>query len=195
MQTSRTESKGAGESDQVIYCVIPPRLARIKPRLCEHFAAEHADVEVVVDQRIGERRDPEGSGAGIADVDELAARLTPGLERRTPGGRRTAVPIAKPGGLPPELSRYEQDLTFLAVRDWNTVAAAAGTPVQDEDWQRRCISAEQQALHLARALIGATETMRSQGGLSPRRFLEVTRAERAINRYYRWRSARDGPRL
>jgi hypothetical protein len=162
------------EPEQVIYCVVPPRLARIKPRLCEHFARD-SRVEVVLDQRVTQRRDRQDAG-----IDPLADRLTPGIERRAIDGRRSALPLAKRAPLPPELQRYEDDLTFLASPAWTSVpvAAAQGNEAR--------ATAEEQALELARALIAATEALRQHGGMSVRRFRELSRAELAIERYREW---------
>ena len=169
-------ARGAGE---VVYCVVPPRLARITPRLCEHFA-DDADVEVVVDQRAGERRE--------ADASELAERLVPGLERRAIDGRRGSVPIRELP-LPPELRRYEKDLTFLAA----PAPSAESFPEARDSWRDRCLAAEQQARSLAGTLIATTDALRSRRGMSPQRYLEVARAEAALERYRRWRTPADGP--
>jgi len=165
-------------SGPLVYCVVPPRLARIKPRLCEHFAAD-ADVEVVIDQRAGERRDSK----------ELAKRLVPGLDRRAIDGRRTAVPVENVVSLPPELRRYEKDLTFLAGPVW----PAAGIPEPTDAWKRRCIAAEQEALALAGTLVAATDALRSRRGLSPKRFRELARAEAALERFRHWHTGADRP--
>ena len=173
-----TETK----SDPLIYCVVPPRLARIQPRLCAHFANNSA-VEVVLDQRVGARRAGAKSGRDEIDLDELASRLTPGMERRAIDGRRAAVPVENPVALPPELRRYERDLTFVAGQRWS--------PGMDEDpadmWRRRAAAAEQQAVELAQALIDAADALRARGGLSPKRFHRLARADSAIERYYLWR--------
>src|SRR5687768_2794268 len=104
------------QSEPVVYCVVPPRLARIKPRLCEHFAGD-STVEVVIDQRAGARR----TVPAADDVtDQLSGRLVPGIERRSADGRRAAVPVENVVALPPELRRYEKELTFLAGPAWAT---------------------------------------------------------------------------
>ena len=172
-QSTREDLTGRGEG-QVVYCVVPPRLARIKPRLCEHFAGK-PEVEVVVDQRAGERRE--------ADASELTERLVPGLERRTIDGRRASVPIRELP-LPPELRRYEKDLTFLAA----PASPAEYVAEPGDSWRDRCLAAEEQARLLAGSLISTTDALRSRGGMSPRRYLEVARAEAALERYRNWRT-------
>jgi hypothetical protein len=175
MERNTADRVAPAESEQVIYCVVPPRLARIKPRLCEHFAGD-SRVEVVIDQRVAQRRE-----RPAAEADALADRLTPGIERRGRDGRRGTLPIAERAPLPPELRRYEQDLTFLASPVWTSF------PVPDaEDTGDAGATAEEQALELARALIAATEALRVHGGMSVKRFREVSRAELAIERYRRW---------
>jgi hypothetical protein len=179
MERNTADRIARTESEQVIYCVVPPRLARIKPRLCEHFAGD-SRIEVVLDQRVAQRRDRKGAG-----IDTLAGRLTPGIDRRARDGRRSALPIAERAPLPPELRRYEEDLTFLTSPAWTSV------PVPDaEDTGEGRPTAEEQALELARALIAATEALRSHGGMSVRRFRVVSTAEVAIERYRRWSSGR-----
>jgi hypothetical protein len=165
-------------SGPLVYCVVPPRLARIKPRLCEHFAGD-TDVEVVIDQRDGERR----------DARELAKRLVPGIDRRAMDGRRSAVPVENVVSLPPELRRYEKDLTFLA----GPVLPAAANVEASNGWKRRCIAAEQEALSLAGTLVATTDALRSRRGLSPRRFRELARAEAALERFRRWHTGADRP--
>jgi hypothetical protein len=177
-QTAREDISTRGRSGPLVYCVVPPRLARIKPRLCEHFAGD-ADVEVVIDQRTGARR----------DSAELAQRLVPGIDRRAIDGRRTAVPVESVVSLPPELRRYEKDLTFLAGPVW----PAAGNAEPTDAWKRRCIAAEQEALALAGTLVAATDALRSRRGLSPRRFRELARAEAALERFRRWHTGADRP--
>jgi hypothetical protein len=177
-QTERGVVSTKAGSGPLVYCVVPPRLARIKPRLCEHFAAD-PDVEVVIDQRAGERR----------DARELAKRLVPGLDRRAIDGRRSAVPVENVVSLPPELRRYEKDLTFLAGPVW----PAAGNAEPTDAWKRRCITAEQEALALAGTLVAATDALRSRRGLSPRRFRELARAEAALERFRRWHTGADRP--
>jgi hypothetical protein len=180
MSQHATRSADGTASDSVVYCVVPARLARIQPRLCEHFAG--ANVEVVLDKRIGERRSGE-AGSELSALDELSDRLTPGMERRTSDGRRAAIPLERPVALPPELRRYERDLRFLAVPAWNGVEDDE-TP---ESWRRRAEAAEEQAAALAGALMATADALRERGGMSPRRFRELSRAETAIDRYYRWR--------
>ena len=165
-------------SGPLVYCVVPPRLARIKPRLCEHFAGD-PDVEVVIDQRVAERR----------DATELAKRLVPGIDRRAIDGRRTAVPVENVISLPAELRRYEKDLTFLAGPVW----PASGKAEATDTWKRRCIAAEQEALALAGALVATSDALRARRGLSPRRFRELARAEAALERFRRWHTAADRP--
>ena len=176
----RTREDLANRGEQVVYCVVPPRLARIKPRLCEPFAGS-AEVEVVIDQRAGERR-------GGADAAELAERLVPGLERRAIDGRRASVPVRELP-LPPELRRYEKDLTFLAA----PAPEAESFAGPGDSWRDRCLAAEQQARSLAGTLIATTDALRSRRGMSPQRYLEVARAEAALERYRRWRTPADGP--
>jgi hypothetical protein len=177
-QTTRGNVSTTGKSGPLVYCVIPPRLARIKPRLCEHFAGD-SDVEVVIDQRVGERR----------DATELAKRLVPGIDRRAIDGRRSAVPVENVVSLPPELRRYEKDLTFLAGPVW---PAESNVEVHD-GWKRRCIAAEQEALALAGSLVATTDALRSRRGLSPKRFRELARAEAALERFRRWHTGADRP--
>ncbi len=176
MERNTADRVAPTEPEQVIYCVVPPRLARIKPRLCEHFAAD-SRVEVVIDQRVAQRRDRKG-----AEIDALADRLTPGIERRARDGRRSALPVAERAPLPPELRRYEQDLTFLAGPEWTSDPG----PGAEDTGASLAAAAEAQALELARALIAATEALRSHGGMSVRRFHELSKAEVAIERYRRW---------
>jgi len=178
MERTAREDVSRSTSGPLVYCVVPPRLARIKPRLCEYFAND-ADVEVVIDQRTGERR----------DSAELAKRLVPGIDRRAIDGRRSAVPVESVVSLPPELRRYEKDLTFLAGPVW----PAAGNPEPGDHWKRRCMAAEQEALALAGSLVATTDALRSRRGLSPKRFRELARAEAALERFRRWHSAADRP--
>jgi hypothetical protein len=151
-----------------VYCVVPPRLARIRERLCEHFAADPR-VEVVIDQRLGERR------------SDLADRLSPGLQRRHRDGRRVARPAAdRVPPLPPELRRYEKHLTFMvapreAQRPQETIS----------EWRRRCAAAEAEALELCQNLIDLTEHLRERHGLHPMRYRALLRAEAAIERFRR----------
>ena len=176
MASKAIGSTERSKSDPQVYCIVPARLAAIQPRLCEHFADDES-VEVVLDKRVGERR----GGGGPDILDELSKRLVPGMERRTIGGRRTAVPVTRPVQLPDELRAYEAELTFLAAPRFS----AAAHP--DDEWERRAVAAEAQALDLARALIDATDALRARGGLSPSRFRELARAEAAVERYYAWR--------
>jgi hypothetical protein len=60
--------------------------------------------------------------------------------------------------------------------------------VQDFGWRRRSVVAERQADTLADALVTTAEGLRSRHGLSPRAFLRLSKAEAALERYYRWRS-------
>ena len=152
----------------VVYCVVPPQLAEIEPRLEEHFAGDPA-VEVVVDRRSGERRRLPHGETGDPE------RAPEGHERRAIDGRRTAVPANRRFPLPMRLRRFQDDVTFRAV--------------QDHGWRRRSIDAEYQAAKLAGALEIAASAMRSPRGLSPRRFMQLTRIEEAVQSYYRWRSA------
>src|ERR1044072_7839628 len=112
-QIAQGTASAQARSGPLVYCVVPPRLARIKPRLCEHFAGD-TDVEVVIDQRAGEPRDP----------GELSSRLVPGIDRRAIDGRRTAVPVESVVSLPPELPRSEKDPTFLP----GALGPPAGSP-------------------------------------------------------------------
>ena len=181
MEQSTHSDLAARADGRVVYCVVPPRLARIKPRLCEHFAGD-ADIEVVIDQRAGERR------GGPDDAGDLAERLVPGLERRAIDGRRGSVPVRELP-LPPELRRYEKDLTFLAAP-----APDAGPLVEPGDnWRDRCLAAEEHARSLAGTLISTADALRLRRGMSPRRYLEVARAEAALERYRRWRTGSDQP--
>jgi hypothetical protein len=180
MERTREEPGTRSVSGPVVYCVVPPRLARIKPRLCEHFAGD-STVEVVIDQRAGERR---AASAGSDVTDRLADRLVPGIERRTIDGRRTSVPIQNVFELPAELRRYENDLRFLAGPAW----ATDGDVDADDGWKRRCLEAEQQAAALAGTLVATTGALRRRRGLSPTSFLELLRAEAALERFRRWRT-------
>src|ERR1044072_3965949 len=177
-QIAQGTASAQARSGPLVSCVVPPRLARIKPRLCEHFAGD-TDVEVVIDQRAGERRDP----------GELSSRLVPAIDRRAIDGRRTARPVESVVSLPPELRRYEKDLTFLAGPVW----PAAGTAEPTDPWKRRCIAAEQEALALAGALVATADALRSRRGLSPTRFRELARAEAALERFRHWHTAADRP--
>lgn len=178
MEQTQRDLSSRTQSEPVVYCVVPPRLARIKPRLCEHFAGD-STVEVVIDQRDGDRR----TAPATADVtDQLAGRLVPGIERRTIDGRRASVPVENVVALPPELRRYEKELTFLAGPAW----AANGDVEAGNGWMRRSIEAEQQAVALAGTLIATTDALRSRRGLSPKSFRELMRAEAALERFRRW---------
>lgn len=180
MEQTREDLGTQSQSGPVVYCVVPPRLARIKPRLCEHFAGD-STVEVVIDQRTGERRaEPAGSDV----TDQLAGRLVPGLDRRAIDGRRASVPVEHLFALPAELRRYEKELRFLAGPAWTAngdVEASAG-------WKRRCLEAEQQAAMLAGTLVATAAALRARRGLSARGFLELLRADAALERFRRWRT-------
>jgi hypothetical protein len=179
MEQTREDLGTRNQSGPVVYCVVPPRLARIKPRLCEHFAGD-STVEVVIDQRSGERRAPGGSDV----TDQLAGRLVPGLDRRAIDGRRASVPVDNLFALPAELRRYEKELRFLAGPAW----AATGDAEGSDGWRRRCLEAEQQAVMLAGTLLATAEALRARRGLSARGFLELLRAEAALERFRRWRT-------
>jgi hypothetical protein len=178
MEQTREDLGTRRQSGPVVYCVVPPRLARIKPRLCEHFAGD-STVEVVIDQRTGERR---AAPAGSDVTDQLAGRLVPGIERRTIDGRRTSTPVGDVFALPAELRRYEKDLRFLAGPGW----AANGNVEAKDGWERRCLEAEQQAAELAGTLVATADALRTRRGLSPRSFVELLRAEAAVERFRRW---------
>jgi len=154
--------------DAILYCVVPPRLERLHPRLREHYAEDPA-VQVVVDRRIGERR-VLPLAAGGEDISQAAA------ERRGIDGRRASVPAGWHPPLPLGLRRFENSLRFQAV--------------EDRGWRRRSLAAEHQAAKLAEALEEATSALRSRWGLSPIRSLRLIRAEEAVQRYYRWRAGR-----
>jgi hypothetical protein len=142
----------------VTFCVVPPDLAELQPRLRDYFAADPR-VEVVVDRRSGERR---------------RDAATPSAERRAIDGRRSSVPAAKHPALPVRMRRFRNRLGFQAV--------------QDLGWRRRTMVAERQADSLAEALVTTAEGLRSRQGMSPRAFLRLSKAEAALERYYRWRA-------
>jgi hypothetical protein len=176
------------QSDPVLYCVVPPRLAKIQPRLCEHFAND-PDVEVVVDKRVGERRFEAPLGSAATAEEGLSSRLSPGMDRRVADGRRSAVPVDKAVSLPRDLRRYSRDLIFLSPHEPALSDPAAGVA----RWRGRCLAAERAATELAGALLAASDALRSREGLSPRRFRQLAKAEAALERYYEWRLTSDDP--
>ena len=161
--------RGGPEAQQqappAVYCVVPPNLAAMEARLREHFAHDPA-VEVVVDRRFAERRSTAGRDP----------RTSSDPERRETDGRRAASAAPAGASLPAALRHLERRLEFRAV--------------DDRGWRDRCLEAEEQAERLIAALEHAAAALRSRGGLSPRRYLELARIERAIGRYYGWRRLR-----
>ena len=140
------------------FCVVPPDLADLQPRLREYFAADPR-VEVVVERRFAERR------------NEPAPHDT---ERRATDGRRSSVAAEKHPPMPVGLRRFAKRMSFQAV--------------QDTGWRRRSVAAERQADTLAEALVTTAEGLRSRRGMSPLAFLRLSKAEAALERYYRWRA-------
>jgi hypothetical protein len=69
---------------------------------------------------------------------------------------------------------------------------AARADAEIAEWRERCLAAEGEVLELLRALVGAAHDLRELRGLSPRRFLAVKRAERAIERHRRRRLSKRG---
>jgi hypothetical protein len=142
----------------VTFCVVPPELEELQPRLRDYYAADPR-VEVVVDRRFGERR------------TEPSPHVA---ERRATDGRRSSVPAAKHPALPVTLRRFRDDVSFQAA--------------QDMGWRQRSMAAERQSESLAEALIATTEALRSRRWMSPRAFLRLSKAEAALERYHRWRA-------
>jgi len=142
----------------VTFCVVPPELADLQPRLSDYYSADPR-VEVVVERRFDERR------------TEPSPHV---VERRATDGRRSSVPAAKHPALPVRLRRFRKHLSFQAV--------------QDMGWRRRAVTAEEQADSLAEALLAATDGLRTRHGMSPRALLRLSKAEAALERYYRWRA-------
>lgn len=96
----------------IVYCVVPPDLAeRLHGPLRRHFAAER-DIEVVVEQRQGERRtSPDRrTGDGGAKPDRRRVQAVAG---RRMGERRELVAIVDALSLPRQARRFAERLTFL----------------------------------------------------------------------------------
>jgi hypothetical protein len=182
MAGTRFQADTPSRQGTTVFCLVPPRLSGIQGRLRQHFSHD-PHVEVVIDERAGERRKSQDGGhAG------LERRLDPGLGDRRIGERRAwTLPLDQRPSLPPELRDYADELSF--------VMRPAGAENQQElirqvaEWRFRCHEAEAEALELARALVGATEHLRGRKPMSPTRFVVLRRAQQAIDRYRHWRSS------
>jgi RNA polymerase sigma-70 factor (ECF subfamily) len=99
----------------MIYCVVPQDLAdKLHEPLRRHFRAA-PDVEVVVEQRHGERRRTtrrSGAGASIGRAGERRRIRNP--EGRRVADRRAATVEADPPSLPRQAQRYADRIRFMA---------------------------------------------------------------------------------
>ncbi len=161
----RGAAAGGDDPPAVLYCVVPREIADVERSLSRRFGID-PEVEVVVDRRFAERR------RGVRAGGDAAA--PGGAERRAIDGRRAASMADPQPRLPADLRHLQREVAFHRV--------------DDRGWRRRALAAEQAAVALAKALEAAIGALRSRRGLSPLRFLQVTRAEQSIERYYRWRA-------
>jgi RNA polymerase sigma-70 factor (ECF subfamily) len=105
----------SGTVRNVVYCVVPRDLAAtLHQSLKRHFADDRG-VEVVVEQRVGERRAGDdrrgGSPAGAREPDRRRIRASAG---RRAGERRALVVPVSPPSLPRRARPYADRLAFVA---------------------------------------------------------------------------------
>jgi RNA polymerase sigma-70 factor (ECF subfamily) len=102
------------ETRSVIYCVVPRRLARKVHEPLREFFHDDTGVEVIVEQRRGERRSgrdrrsPDATVVTLRDRREIRARAGRRIEQR----RASLVPV-EPPELPESVLPYRDQLRFV----------------------------------------------------------------------------------
>jgi hypothetical protein len=186
-------ANGVAELQAPIYCVVPAELSELWEPLSRHFSGD-STVEVVMERRRGERRrgkDRRGGSRAVAGVERRRAR---DLEGRRFGERRAMLlPVEEQPALPPDLYCYADQLGFVRRLEGSRLHSdMARLKETAAAWRDRCRDAEREATGLLRALVGVAEDLGSARSWSPRRFMAVHRAQRAIESYRRIHS--DGQR-
>jgi hypothetical protein len=188
MERTREQSGSpTAEVQSTIYCVVPPELSELREPLESYFSGG-SPVEVVLERRRCERRRGKdrrtGPARGAAGVDR---RFAGGLEGRRFGQRRAIlVPVEEKPALPPDLYGYLDQLRFVRRVERSGLHVDV-TRLRETAavWRDRCREAEREATGLLRTLVGVADDLGRVRSWSPRRFLAVHRAQRAIDRYQR----------
>ena len=173
------------EPQSTVYCVVPPELSELREPLESHFSGD-SPVEVVLERRRGQRRRGKdrrnGSGHTAAGVER---RLAGVMEGRRFGERRAVLlPAEERPALPPDLYGYADQLRFVRRLEGSRLHMdVARLKEMAAAWRDRCHDAEREASGLLRALVGVADDLSTVRSWSPRRFLAVHRAERAIERH------------
>ena len=183
-QRSRSPST---EPESTIYCVVPPELSELREPLASYFSAD-SRVEVVLERRRANRRSGRdrrsGAARGAAGMDR---RFAGGLEGRRFGERRAKLlRVEEQPALPPDLYGYGERLRYVRrVERSRLHLDVARLKEAAAAWRDRCREAEQEATGLLRTLVGVADDLARVRAWTPRRFLAVHRARRAIERYRR----------
>jgi hypothetical protein len=183
-QTRGQPGQPSAEPQATIYCMVPLELSRLREPLAGHFSDSR--VEVVLERRRRERRSGRdrraGDGRAAAGVER---RLEAALEGRRFGERRAVLlPVEEPPALPPDLYGYLDQLTFVRRLESSRLHMdEARLKEMAAAWRDRCRDAEQEAAGLLRTLVGVADDLGRVRSWSPRRFLAVHRAQRAIERH------------